>query len=40
MAKQLLFDDPARLKLKKGIDTLADAVAVTMGPRGPQRADR
>jgi chaperonin GroEL len=34
MAKQLLFDDPARLKLKKGIDTLADAVAVTMGPRG------
>ena len=34
MAKQLLFDDPARLKLKKGIDTLANAVAVTMGPRG------
>ena len=34
MAKQLLFDDRARLKLKKGIDTLADAVAVTMGPRG------
>ncbi|RLS52596.1 MAG: chaperonin GroEL [Planctomycetota bacterium] len=34
MAKQLLFDDRARLKLKKGVDILADAVAVTMGPTG------
>lgn len=34
MAKQLLFDDPARVKLKRGMDTLADAVAVTMGPTG------
>ena len=34
MAKQLLFDDVARLKLQKGINTLADAVAVTMGPTG------
>ncbi len=34
MAKQLLFDDPARLKLQSGIDTLAKAVAVTMGPTG------
>ena len=34
MAKQLLFDDPARLKLKTGVDTLAKAVAVTMGPTG------
>ena len=34
MAKQLLFDDNARLKLQKGIDKLADAVAVTMGPTG------
>ena len=34
MAKQLLFDDRARLKLQKGIDKLADAVAVTMGPTG------
>ena len=34
MAKQLLFDDPARLKLKAGVDTLAKAVAVTMGPTG------
>lgn len=34
MAKQLLFDDRARLKLQRGIRTLADAVAVTMGPTG------
>lgn len=34
MAKQLLFDDPARLKLQAGIETLAKAVAVTMGPTG------
>lgn len=34
MAKQLLFDDPARLKLQAGVETLAKAVAVTMGPTG------
>jgi len=34
VAKQLLFDDPARLKLQSGIETLAKAVAVTMGPTG------
>lgn len=34
MAKQLLFDDPARIKLQDGIKTLAKAVAVTMGPTG------
>lgn len=34
MAKQLLFDDRARIKLQKGVNTLADAVAVTMGPTG------
>ena len=34
MAKQLLFDDPARIKLQKGVDILANAVAVTMGPTG------
>ncbi len=34
MAKQLLFDDRARLKLQKGINKLADAVASTMGPTG------
>jgi chaperonin GroEL len=34
VAKQLLFDDRARLKLQKGVETLAQAVAVTMGPTG------
>ena len=34
MAKQLLFDDRARLKLQRGVKTLADAVAVTLGPTG------
>lgn len=34
MAKQLLFDDRARIKLQRGVDTLANAVAVTMGPTG------
>ncbi|MBX3444893.1 MAG: chaperonin GroEL [Planctomyces sp.] len=34
MPKQLLFDDRARLKLSRGVRTLADAVAVTMGPTG------
>jgi chaperonin GroEL len=34
VAKQLLFDDRARVKLLRGVETLADAVAVTMGPTG------
>ena len=34
MAKQLLFEDRARLKLQKGVEKLAQAVAVTMGPTG------
>jgi chaperonin GroEL len=34
VAKQLLFDDRARIKLQKGVETLAKAVAVTMGPTG------
>ena len=34
MAKQLLFDDRARLKLQRGVKILADAVAVTLGPTG------
>jgi chaperonin GroEL len=33
-AKQLLFDEEARHKLKAGVDALADAVKVTLGPRG------
>jgi hypothetical protein len=32
--KQLLFDDNARAKLLKGVEKLAGAVAVTMGPTG------
>ncbi len=33
-AKQLLFDEEARRALKDGVDALADAVSVTLGPRG------
>jgi chaperonin GroEL len=34
MSKKILFDVEARDKIKKGVDTLADAVKVTLGPRG------
>ena len=34
MAKQLLFDEEARHALRSGIDALADAVKMTLGPRG------
>jgi chaperonin GroEL len=34
MAKQILFDTEGRDKLKRGIDTLANAVKVTLGPKG------
>lgn len=34
MAKQLLFNTDARNKMKKGADALADAVKVTLGPKG------
>ncbi|MBI4498521.1 MAG: chaperonin GroEL, partial [Chloroflexi bacterium] len=34
MAKQILFDEDARRALKKGIDALADAVKITLGPKG------
>jgi chaperonin GroEL len=34
MAKQILFDTEARDKLKRGVDTLANAVKVTLGPKG------
>jgi chaperonin GroEL len=33
-AKQLLYREEARDKIRRGIDTLADAVRVTLGPRG------
>ena len=33
-SKELLFSTDARAKLKQGIDQLADAVAITLGPKG------
>jgi chaperonin GroEL len=34
MAKQLFFETDARNKMKKGVDILANAVKVTLGPKG------
>ena len=34
MAKQIAFNADARAKLAKGVNTLADAVTTTMGPKG------
>jgi chaperonin GroEL len=34
MAKQLVFSEEARRSLKKGIDTLSEAVKTTLGPKG------
>ncbi|HEY7802046.1 MAG TPA: chaperonin GroEL [Dehalococcoidia bacterium] len=34
MAKQLVFDEEARHALMRGIDALADAVKITLGPKG------
>ena len=34
MAKQILFNDDARSAIRKGIDKLAEAVKMTLGPRG------
>jgi len=34
MAKQIFFSTDARNKMKAGVDTLADAVKVTLGPKG------
>ncbi|MCI0394680.1 MAG: chaperonin GroEL [Chloroflexi bacterium] len=34
MAKQLMFSEDARRKLKYGVDALASAVATTLGPKG------
>ncbi|MBM2809258.1 MAG: 60 kDa chaperonin [Chloroflexi bacterium] len=33
-AKQLVYSEHARASLKKGMDTLADAVKITLGPKG------
>ena len=34
MAKQIFFDIDARNRMKRGVDTLANAVKVTLGPKG------
>jgi chaperonin GroEL len=34
MAKQIAFEDEARAAIKRGVDMLADAVKVTLGPKG------
>jgi chaperonin GroEL len=34
LSKQIIFDETARRSLKRGIDRLADAVKVTIGPKG------
>jgi len=39
MAKQIKFNEEARASIKKGIDKLADAVKVTLGPRRPRGGD-
>ena len=34
MAKEIVFDNEARLKIQRGVDKLANAVKVTLGPCG------
>src|SRR3990172_7169792 len=34
MAKQILYSEDARRSLKKGVDALAEAVKITLGPKG------
>lgn len=34
MAKQVIFDEAVKKSLKQGVDTVANAVKVTLGPRG------
>jgi chaperonin GroEL len=34
MAKQIIFNEEARAKMKKGVDQLANSVKVTLGPKG------
>lgn len=33
-AKDIIFDNDSRRKMQDGINKIADAVAVTLGPRG------
>ncbi|MGH3633474.1 MAG: hypothetical protein ACRDTS_05110, partial [Mycobacterium sp.] len=34
MAKQIAYDEEARRGLERGLNSLADAVRVTLGPKG------
>ena len=34
MAKQIVFDEEARRKLEAGVNAVANAVKVTLGPKG------
>ncbi len=36
-AKEIKYDSKAREAMRVGVDTLADAVKVTLGPKGPKR---
>ena len=38
MAKEILFRDEARQRMAKGVNILADAVKVTLGPKGQRRS--
>ena len=40
MAKEIIFDTEARDALKRGADALANAVKVTLGPRGEYAGQR
>ena len=40
MSKLIHFDEDARRALEAGMNKLADAVCVTLGPKGPQRSAR
>ena len=33
-AKEIIFDERARYRVMAGVDTLANAVKITLGPRG------
>ena len=34
MSKQILYGEDARRALERGVNTLADAVKITLGPKG------
>ena len=40
MAKEIKFDTDARELLKSGVDQLANAVKVTLGPKGDRKSTR